>query len=135
MEVWTIPESPLARKLKLKSGASAVIVDPPDGYLAELRPLPDGVSLSDKLQGSFDWIQIFVKNKAVLEKVLARATKALKPVSILWISFPRGDIEDPDRSDPGQRVGGPREGRLEVGEPRLGKRRLVGICGPTLQTR
>jgi hypothetical protein len=85
-----MPESALARKMKLKSGAMAVVVNPPDGYIAELRPLPDGVSLSDKLQGSFDWIQIFVKNKAELEKILPRATKALKPVSILWISFPKG---------------------------------------------
>ncbi|OGO69009.1 MAG: hypothetical protein A2Z37_02400 [Chloroflexi bacterium RBG_19FT_COMBO_62_14] len=85
-----MPESALARKMKLKSGAKAVVVNPPDGYLAELRPLPNGVSLGDKLQGSFDWIQIFVKNEAELEKTLPRAIKAMKPVSILWISFPKG---------------------------------------------
>src|SRR4030067_3408437 len=85
-----MPESALARKMKLKSGAKAVVLNPPDGYLAELRPLPNGVSLGDKLQGSFDWIQIFVKNKAELEKTLPRAIKAMKPVSIQWISFPKG---------------------------------------------
>jgi len=85
-----MPESALARKMKLKSGAKAVVVNPPDGYIAELRPLPDGVSLSEKLQGPFDWIQIFVKNKTELEKTLPRVIKAMKPVSILWISFPKG---------------------------------------------
>ena len=85
-----MPESALARKMKLKPGVKAAVLNPPDGYMAELSPLPDGVSLSDKLQGSFDWIQIFVKNKAELEKTLPRVIKALKPVSILWISFPKG---------------------------------------------
>ena len=85
-----MPENALARKMKLKPGAKAAVLNPPDGYMAELSPLPDGVSLSDKLQGSFDWIQIFVKNKAELEKTLPRVIKALKPVSIVWISFPKG---------------------------------------------
>jgi hypothetical protein len=83
-------ENPLAKKLKLKNGLHAVIVNAPDGYMKTLRPLPAGVTLSTKLQGTFDWVQIFVKNRAELEKLAPRAIGALKAEGMLWISFPKG---------------------------------------------
>ena len=42
------------------------------------------------MQDEFDWIQIFVKNKAELDKLAPKAARALKPASLLWISFPKG---------------------------------------------
>jgi hypothetical protein len=83
-------ESALAKKLKLKPGQKAAVVNAPDGYLKELNPLPDDVQMADKLSGTFDWVQVFVKNKAGLEKLLSRAVRALKPESLLWISYPKG---------------------------------------------
>jgi hypothetical protein len=53
-------------------------------------PLPDGVELGNALRGKFDWIQLFVKTQKELDKQLPRVIKALKPESILWISFPKG---------------------------------------------
>jgi hypothetical protein len=76
--------------MKLKSGARAAIVDMPDGYLKELKPLPDKVQVVEKLDGQFDWIQLFVKTRAELESQLPKAVRALKTESILWISFPKG---------------------------------------------
>lgn len=35
-------------------------------------------------------MQVFVRNKAELDKIAPRAIRALKPESILWISFPKG---------------------------------------------
>jgi hypothetical protein len=49
-------ENALAKKLKLKPGQRAAIVNAPDGYLKELSPLPDGVEMADKLSGKFDWV-------------------------------------------------------------------------------
>lgn len=83
-------ESPLAKKLKLRPETQAALVNAPQGYAKDLTPLPTGASLSEKLQGSFDWIQAFVKDEAELEKILPRLVKALKPVSLLWIAFPKG---------------------------------------------
>ncbi|HEY2980807.1 MAG TPA: hypothetical protein VGJ22_06470 [Anaerolineales bacterium] len=83
-------ESALAKKMKLKPGARAAIVNTPDGYLKELKPLPDKVQVVEKLDGQFDWIQLFVKTRAELESHLTKAVRALKPESILWISFPKG---------------------------------------------
>lgn len=85
-----MPESSLARKMKLKPGQHAAVINAPRGYLTELRPLPTKVEISDSLKGQFDWVQVFVENKAELEKLIPRAIHALKPKSLLWISFPKG---------------------------------------------
>ena len=58
-----MPESALANKFKLKPGQRAALINPPQGYLEKLGPLPAGVELAGKLEGEFDWVQIFVKDK------------------------------------------------------------------------
>ena len=85
-----MPESALARKLKLRAGQRATLVNAPAGYDKELRPLPDDVELASTLKGDFDWVQVFVKNQAEAEKLVPRAAKALRPSSALWVSFPKG---------------------------------------------
>jgi hypothetical protein len=82
-----MPESPLAKKLKLKSGLKAAVINAPENYVDELR---HDTAMSPTLNGKFDWIQIFVKSKAELDGLVARAARALKPGSMLWISFPKG---------------------------------------------
>lgn len=62
----------------------------PPGYLKELNPLPSSVEIAETLQGKLDWVQIFVKNKAELEKLAPKAISALKLESMLWISFLKG---------------------------------------------
>ena len=80
----------LPQKLKLKPGQRAVVVNAPPGYVKSLGPLPEGVTLAAQLAGKFDWVQLFVKNQAELKKSLPKAVRALKPASLLWISFPKG---------------------------------------------
>jgi hypothetical protein len=83
----------LIRKLKLKPGLRAALVGAPDGYADRLNPPPDGVTLvSDPVAGDgpFDWVQLFVKDRAALEAGLPEVRAALKPVSQLWISYPKG---------------------------------------------
>jgi len=85
-----MPESSLAKKMKLKSGQRAAVVNAPDGYLKALSPLPSRVEVAEKLQGKFDWVQVFVKNKAELDKLIPKVVRALKPDGLLWLSFPKG---------------------------------------------
>ena len=80
-------ESPLAKKMKLKSGLKAAIINAPENYVDTLR---HDTALSPTLNGKFDWIQIFVRNKAEMDGLAPKAAKALKPQAILWISFPKG---------------------------------------------
>lgn len=82
-----MPESTTAKKMKLKSGLKAAVINAPEKYLDDLK---HNVEISPGLNGKFDWIQIFVKNKAELDSLAPRAAKALKPESMLWISFPKG---------------------------------------------
>jgi len=79
--------SDLAKKIKLRSGAKAAILHAPDSYLVELR---HDAEISSTLRGKFDWIQIFVRNKAELDVLAPKAANALKPESMLWITFPKG---------------------------------------------
>jgi hypothetical protein len=83
-------ENALAKKLKLKAGQRAAIVNAPEGYIAALRPLPKGVEVAERLDGAFDWVQVFLKNRAELEALLPELVAALKPASLLWFTFPKG---------------------------------------------
>jgi hypothetical protein len=80
----------LANKMKLKPGQRAALFNPPEGYVDELGPLPEGVELTTRLDGAFDWIQIFVRSSAELDSLITQVRAALKPESMLWISFPKG---------------------------------------------
>ena len=80
-------EVSLAKKMKLKPGLKAAVINAPDGYLNELK---HDAEISPKLSGKFDWIQIFAKNKKQLGTLAPKAIKALRPESMLWISFPKG---------------------------------------------
>ena len=82
-----LPESALAKKMKLKPDLKAAVINAPENYVDELK---HDRALSPTLNGKFDWIQIFVKSKAELDVLAPKAAKALKPESMLWISFPKG---------------------------------------------
>ena len=83
----TMVESPLAKKMKLKSGLEAAVINAPENYVDTLM---HDTALSPTLNGKFDWIQIFVRNRTEVDDLAPKAAKALKPESILWISFPKG---------------------------------------------
>jgi hypothetical protein len=83
-------QNPLAKKMKLKEGSKAIIFNAPEGYRAELDPLPDGVTLSDSLDGEFDWIQAFFKTQSEVEKALPDLRRALKKTGLIWMTFPKG---------------------------------------------
>ena len=78
----------LAHKLKLKPGILAAILNVPAGYLIELAP--ERVTIEYALTSKYDWIQVFVKGKAELDTLFPELVAALKPDSLLWISFPKG---------------------------------------------
>ena len=80
-------ESALAKKMKLKPNLKAAVINAPENYVDMLK---HDTALSPTLNGKFDWIQIFVRNKAELDVLARKAAKALRPESILWISFPKG---------------------------------------------
>jgi hypothetical protein len=82
-----MPESATAKKMKLKPGLKAAVINAPENYVEALR---HDTALSPTLNGKFDWIQIFVRTRAELDALAPKAAKALRPESMLWISFPKG---------------------------------------------
>lgn len=78
----------LAHKLKLKPGCQAALLNEPEGYLVELAP--ERVTIDHVLAAQYDWIQVFVSSKAELEVLYPALVSALKPESLLWITFPKG---------------------------------------------
>jgi hypothetical protein len=80
-------ESPLAKKMKLKFGLKAAVINAPENYVDTLK---HDTALSPTLNGKFDWVQIFVQTRSELDALAPKAAKALRPESILWISFPKG---------------------------------------------
>ena len=85
-----MPDSALVKKLKIKAGQRVGFINAPQGYLDELGALPEGVQTAEKLDGEFDWLQVFVLRRAELEALIPQVISALKPDSLLWISFPKG---------------------------------------------
>jgi hypothetical protein len=83
-------ESALAKKLKIKPGYHATVINAPKGYADELKPLPADVKLTQQFDFPSDWIQIFAQNTDELNKLFPKVLKILKPETLLWVSFPKG---------------------------------------------
>ena len=65
----------------------------PDGYLEALGELPDGAELSRELSsepgGTFDCIQVFVRDAAEVGRDGPTAIGALADGGALWFSYPK----------------------------------------------
>ncbi len=82
-------QTPLAKKLVLKPGTRAAVIHAPEGYRERLSPLPEGTSVSEVLDGSFDLIQVFVRSLAEVNELAPQAMRALKPGGVLWFGYPK----------------------------------------------
>jgi len=81
--------SPLAKKLQVKPGKHWLLFNAPANYLTLLEPLPDGATVSYEAQGSFDGVQLFVKNSKELEETLKVVIPTLKSETVSWVIYPK----------------------------------------------
>jgi hypothetical protein len=91
----------LASKLGIKSGYQLLLLNAPQEYPAQLEPLPEaatihlapgGVPAGDApaLYGAlYDVVQVFVRNKAEVDRQAQLAKELLKPGGLLWYSYPK----------------------------------------------
>jgi hypothetical protein len=82
-------ENALIKKLQLKLGQHALFLNAPEGYIAALDPLPDGVALVDGPAGTLDFVQLFVRDSVELEKFAPTALAAIKFDGVFWIAYPK----------------------------------------------
>jgi hypothetical protein len=83
----------LVKKLRLQAGMGACVYNSPDEYLSALGQIPDRVNISEKLEGTFDFVHIFVNNHAELDNCIDEAIKAVKYDGMFWISYPKGSAK------------------------------------------
>ncbi len=81
--------TPLVNKLGLKAGARACILDAPPHYAALLGPLPGGLVLRPSLEADLDFLQVFVRSRAALERQVTGLKACLTPAGMLWICWPK----------------------------------------------
>jgi hypothetical protein len=82
-------DSSLVKRLGIKSGQQIIILNAPSGYIEQLGALPSNVDRADELDGSFNVVHLFVKNRAELAEYAPMAIPAVRPGGILWISYPK----------------------------------------------
>ena len=81
--------TPLIKKLGLKAGAQACILNAPPHFLDLLGPLPGGVILHPALSGKLDYIQFFVKDREVLDQQALVLKQHLAFTGMLWLCWPK----------------------------------------------
>ena len=77
------------KKLYLKPGYRAIILNAPDSYQAVIADIPATVTLADTLEGQFDFIQVLVIKRADLEAAASSLAAALKAGGLLWATYPK----------------------------------------------
>jgi hypothetical protein len=81
--------TPLSKKLRIQPGQRVLILNAPEGYRQELGPLPESVEIAEAAEDKFDFVHLFVKNVADLERLGPVALDVLKHDGLLWISYPK----------------------------------------------
>jgi hypothetical protein len=81
--------TPLVKKLGIKPGAKALIINEPRNYFELITPSPEGAKFSKKATGDVDFIHLFVTEFKDYSKRFKDNRKILKKDGMMWISWPK----------------------------------------------
>lgn len=79
----------LLKKLQVKPGSDMLVLNAPQSFLDALQPLPADLALSTDAAGNYDYVHLFVKDRAELKQHATTALSAIKPEGLLWFSYPK----------------------------------------------
>ncbi|GIP38913.1 hypothetical protein J31TS4_21930 [Paenibacillus sp. J31TS4] len=81
----------LIKKLLLKPGYRAAVLNPPDGFGLPEEELPEGVVLTNGLEeaGELDFALLFARNQEELGKTAPLLLPRLKPDAVFWTAYPK----------------------------------------------
>jgi hypothetical protein len=85
--------SELVKKFRLKPGMRGLVLNAPDGFMAEFAPLPDGTTLSENAEGqeqAYEFVLAFAGTIAELNQYAPTAMAAVKRDALLWFAYPKG---------------------------------------------
>ena len=78
----------LPKKLGIKDGFRVRLVELPPDVAAELKTSLDKCVIAGPKK-PLDFMMLFTKSRAALEKEFARAGRDLAPAGMLWVSWPK----------------------------------------------
>jgi hypothetical protein len=81
--------TPLPKKLGIKSGFRAQLVDAPPGVCSELKAELDACEIVSNGKLPLDFAMCFTKSKGVLARESRRIAKLLAPAGMLWVCWPK----------------------------------------------
>jgi hypothetical protein len=81
--------TPLPRKLGIKGGMRVAFLDAPPEFAGLVSPLPDGVEVGEKLDGSVDVLVFFTVSRAELERRMGELKAAIAPAGAAWVAWPK----------------------------------------------
>lgn len=81
--------SPVAKKLGMKPGMQALILDPPPGYAKLLAPLPDGLTITSTGNATYNFVQVFLTRLSEVGKFAQTLSKRAAVNALVWISYPK----------------------------------------------
>ena len=81
--------TPLPKKLGIKQDFRVALIRMPADVRAELQDALAECRITKDLSRPLDFIHLFSKSRSELERELPRASKALAPAGMLWISWPK----------------------------------------------
>ncbi|MGI9435663.1 MAG: DUF3052 domain-containing protein [Geminicoccaceae bacterium] len=79
----------IAKILGFKSGMTVCAINVPEDYGDLLGELPEDVIWAHDLESPRDLVHLFVTEQDRLTGILSKASQAIQPRSILWISWPK----------------------------------------------
>jgi len=83
--------APLPSLLGIRPGMRVSVLNPPEGFLEKLQPLPDGVSLLDHAKTGLDVTIFFTAKKLELVEKLPALAHGMSVMGSIWICFPTGE--------------------------------------------
>jgi hypothetical protein len=82
-------QTPLAKKLGVKSGTRVALVGAPDGFAARLEPLPDDVRIRTGFRSQADLAVVFSRSRRELDRRLPVVLRGLAEGGNLWLAWPK----------------------------------------------
>lgn len=81
--------SSLSRALGIRPGARVSVLNPPNGFVQRLNPLPDGVEFLVTARTGLDVILFFPSDPHDLVERLPALSRAMAVTGGIWICWPR----------------------------------------------
>jgi hypothetical protein len=85
---------PLSAKLGIKQGLRGVFINASADEIKNIDTA--ALTISSRVSGYFDYIHLFAKRQTELAKKFPMLRNHLKPMGVLWISWPKGALKNTD---------------------------------------